>query len=493
MILQHLPHQGSPPPVVPTFTGSSPSSFESSNPGKSFSDYMEASEAEASETSTRPEGTTEARLERSDKVKDTKSTDVTPESKVENSDSKPSKKLREAKVPQASTVQPNDRQEKVQDPKKIAESIPPDNPPVFTEIPGKKKETKIPLAQADTNPQERPRALNTAGKTSNVVDGDGSEAVPAIPEGISVQVLQREPKAEKPRTAGVQVKLETIKEKPLIQVQVIDLRTMEGKVKNRKGAEHRNFNLVNEPDPRKALHITRSQRVEAEMPNISTKIEPDLVVNPGVEEVDSETLGQQKFQQAESTLGRLSEQAPRTNPWANVIHRIFGRDLEAPEQARTEHRESRILETQQVGDVSQRLTAQKIDSVVFGNGVDQGKLIDHLRNAGAFEIVRSAKFLLKDNDRGEIKLILKPEKLGEVKIHLTLVDNSIGAQILVDNKEVEDAFAQTLEDLKAAFRAQGFDTSEFSVEVRNARLTPEVQARGYDFQEGEQIRIDFAV
>jgi len=47
--------------------------------------------------------------------------------------------------------------------------------------------------------------------------------------------------------------------------------------------------------------------------------------------------------------------------------------------------------------------------------------------------------------------------------------------------------------LKAAFRAQGFDTSEFSVEVRNARLTPEVQARGYDFQEGEQIRIDFAV
>ncbi|WP_156104540.1 flagellar hook-length control protein FliK [Spirochaeta lutea] len=92
----------------------------------------------------------------------------------------------------------------------------------------------------------------------------------------------------------------------------------------------------------------------------------------------------------------------------------------------------------------------------------------YLQGAGAYDLVRSAKFVLKDDNRGEIKLILKPEELGEVKISLFLTDNRIEGSVSVENEGVQQAFSQSMESLRKAFAESGFDVLGFDVVVGDA-------------------------
>jgi hypothetical protein len=109
----------------------------------------------------------------------------------------------------------------------------------------------------------------------------------------------------------------------------------------------------------------------------------------------------------------------------------------------------------------------------------------YLQGAGAYDLVRSAKFVLKDNDKGEITLILKPEKLGEVKISLFLSDNRIEGSVSVENEEVRQAFSESMEALSKAFSESGFEFGDFTVsllENGNQQIVnqPNIAAPGED-------------
>jgi len=81
------------------------------------------------------------------------------------------------------------------------------------------------------------------------------------------------------------------------------------------------------------------------------------------------------------------------------------------------------------------------------------------------KIVKQSSIILKDGDSGEIKLILKPEQLGSVRIRLSLTDNKLAGQIIVDSSTVKDIFEQNLQNLEKAFRENGFDTAALNVSV----------------------------
>ncbi len=81
------------------------------------------------------------------------------------------------------------------------------------------------------------------------------------------------------------------------------------------------------------------------------------------------------------------------------------------------------------------------------------------------KIVKQSSIILKDGGSGEIKLILKPEQLGSVRIRLTLTDNRIAGQIIVDSSAVKDIFEQNLQNLERAFKENGFDTAALNVSV----------------------------
>jgi len=81
------------------------------------------------------------------------------------------------------------------------------------------------------------------------------------------------------------------------------------------------------------------------------------------------------------------------------------------------------------------------------------------------EIVQSARIVLRDGDSGTIRLRLRPESLGNVKIELNLTDNNISGRIVVESDEAKSAFERNMSELSDAFRRGGFESASLQVSV----------------------------
>ena len=90
--------------------------------------------------------------------------------------------------------------------------------------------------------------------------------------------------------------------------------------------------------------------------------------------------------------------------------------------------------------------------------------LDRLREMAGSELVRATGIVLRDGG-GEIKLVLKPESLGSVRIRMNLVDNAIEGRIVVDSAAVKQVFDGHIDSLMRALTAEGFQTASLQVSV----------------------------
>jgi hypothetical protein len=81
------------------------------------------------------------------------------------------------------------------------------------------------------------------------------------------------------------------------------------------------------------------------------------------------------------------------------------------------------------------------------------------------EIVHQAGIILRDGGEGEIRLVLKPEHLGSVRIRLHLGESSLEGRIVVDNSNVKELLEAHLWELKSALRQEGYATANIDVTV----------------------------
>jgi hypothetical protein len=81
------------------------------------------------------------------------------------------------------------------------------------------------------------------------------------------------------------------------------------------------------------------------------------------------------------------------------------------------------------------------------------------------DIVRHASMVLRDNGQGTIRLSLKPESLGNVKIRLEMAENKITGHIVVESEEALRAFEREVHSLEQAFRDSGFDGAELDMSL----------------------------
>jgi len=72
------------------------------------------------------------------------------------------------------------------------------------------------------------------------------------------------------------------------------------------------------------------------------------------------------------------------------------------------------------------------------------------------DIVRQAQIILREHGEGTIRLALKPETLGNVKIQLEMTENKITGHIIVESNEALRAFEREIHSLEQAFKDSGF-------------------------------------
>lgn len=79
------------------------------------------------------------------------------------------------------------------------------------------------------------------------------------------------------------------------------------------------------------------------------------------------------------------------------------------------------------------------------------------------DFVKAGNIILRDNNKGTINMILKPESLGNVKINLQVTDNVITGQITVHSKEAFEAFKQNMDTLRQSFQESGFENANLNL------------------------------
>jgi hypothetical protein len=81
------------------------------------------------------------------------------------------------------------------------------------------------------------------------------------------------------------------------------------------------------------------------------------------------------------------------------------------------------------------------------------------------DIVRHASVVLRDGGEGLIRLSLKPDTLGNVKIRLEMAENKITGHIVVESDEALRAFEREIGSLEQAFKDSGFDAADLNMSL----------------------------
>ena len=118
------------------------------------------------------------------------------------------------------------------------------------------------------------------------------------------------------------------------------------------------------------------------------------------------------------------------------------------------------------------------------NGSQFQAMLTNQIQQSAPELVKAGNIILKDNDVGQIKLVLNPESLGNVKIDLHISEKNITGRIIVASAEAYNAFKESADSLRQAFINSGFETAGFDLQFagQNASSGQQEQHRNSDAQ-----------
>jgi hypothetical protein len=165
----------------------------------------------------------------------------------------------------------------------------------------------------------------------------------------------------------------------------------------------------------------------------------------------NESTGTRPYSAVETTTGRPGSEAPV---------REITMELRLPDNAPAAQSSSQTTWEAKASSALENMLARELHQNFNG------------------DIVRHASMALRDGGEGTIKIALKPESLGNVKISLEMTENKITGHIVVESEEALSAFRKEISSLEQAFRDSGFSNADL-----NLSLTSEGQGAWQEQEE----------
>ncbi len=144
--------------------------------------------------------------------------------------------------------------------------------------------------------------------------------------------------------------------------------------------------------------------------------------------------------------------------------------VQPKDQLNLEYKQTERNQIQVTMDLSQTIQQDITSSssqTASANGSTFQSMLQNSIQANASEIVKAGSIVLKDNNKGNINMILKPESLGNIKVSLSVSDKVITGNITVHSQEAYDAMKNSIESLKEAFAKNGFEAAELNLTMSN--------------------------
>ena len=349
-----------------------------------------------------------------------------------------------------------------------------------TDLPEKETELKTsyedkkPVEVSDTEKDQKPEtAERTENKNSEVKN---SESKATEEEGTEKSNLHKDkdtaPKLlnkGNPETNGKKVESKDADNKD----QNLSL------TKNLKKIDEKNLNVNVEEEIAETTELSENaaiqtassmNAVKSEL-NVETKVSDNNVLN----EIDTETLS---LSENKNDLLQNKLTADEKVYALDKDSKIIVRDqrTEQPETKPSEKNNSKAqLQVQYDNQNNATITMELAEQTASENilsldnqtaaaeGSNFQAMLNNQIQANAPEFVKAGSLILQDNNKGTINLVLHPDDLGNVKIHLSMDGKTVSAHITVNTKEALEVFKDNAQTLREAFAKNGYETSNFDV------------------------------
>ncbi|MBN2532475.1 MAG: flagellar hook-length control protein FliK [Spirochaetales bacterium] len=138
------------------------------------------------------------------------------------------------------------------------------------------------------------------------------------------------------------------------------------------------------------------------------------------------------------------------------------------------------------GTGSQEMNQKPVTIGREHDGFDR-QMMEKLRNSLQNEMVKHTKIILKENGNGEIRIVLKPESLGSIRMRVNVQNNHIDGRIFVENNNIKEIVDQAMNNLNHAFKHEGFDSISLRVSVGNGNNQDQQDGKQESRQEGPAV------